>query len=87
MLPLFLRKNMNSSDLSRSFRADSSALSPALRPAHSGPELVSCVPERRLADELARTLLTDRVELTRNNTSQNLGSAISSSFTIGLAHR
>jgi hypothetical protein len=78
---------MNSSDLSRSFHADSPALSPALRPAHSGPELVSSVPQRGLADALARTLLADRVELTRNSVSQNLGSAISSSFTIGLTHR
>jgi hypothetical protein len=78
---------MNSSDLSRSFRADSSALSPALRPAHSGPELVSSVPQRVLADALARTLLTDRIELTRNTISTNTGSGLTSSFTIGLAHR
>jgi len=78
---------MNSSDMSRSFYSDSYALSPTLSPAHSGPELVSCVPQRGLADELARTLLSDHVELTRNNISQNLGSVLQSSFTIGLAHR
>ena len=78
---------MNSSDLSRSFYLNSSALSPALSPAHSGPELVSSVPQHRLADELARTLLTDRVELTRNSISTNTGSGLTSSFTIGLVHR
>jgi hypothetical protein len=79
---------MNNSDLSRSFfYSDSSAMSPALRPAHSGPELVSSVPQRGLADELARTLLTDRVELTRNTISTNTGTSLTSSFTIGLSHR
>jgi hypothetical protein len=78
---------MNCSDMSRSFCSAPSAISPTLQPAHSGPELVSSVPERGLADALARTLLADRVELTLSGISQNLGIAITSSFTIGLAHR
>jgi len=78
---------MSSSDMSRSFYSDSSALSPTLSPAHSGPELVSSVPERSLADALARTLLTDRVELTQNFISQSNASSFASNFTIGLTRR
>jgi hypothetical protein len=76
---------MNGYDLSRDSYTDSTALTPELYPAHSGPELASCVPDPGLAQELARELLTNTFELTRFNNNTSCGMAIG--FTIGLARR
>jgi hypothetical protein len=83
---------MKRPDLSRDLYSDSPTLTHALHPAHSGPELVNCVPEPGLAQELARRLLTDHVELTRSASASNLGGIASMTdhacgFTIGLARR
>ena len=81
---------MNAPDLSRESYSDATALSAALDPAHSGPELASCVPDPMLAQELAQELLADHFELTRFNTYANTShssSGMNVGFTIGLARR
>jgi hypothetical protein len=56
-------------------------------PAHSGPELATCVPDPALAQDLARQLLSDQFELTRNSFTSNSGAPALGGFTIGLARR
>ena len=71
--------------------SDATALSPELYPAHSGPELASCVPNSGLAQELARELLANNFELTRTRDDSCYAAQSSSGmtvgFTIGLARR
>ena len=82
---------MIGTDLPRDSYSDSPALTPALYPAHSGPELASCVPDPGLAQQLAQELLSNTFELTRIaddahcHTHASSGMAIG--FTIGLARR
>ncbi len=76
---------MNGHDLPRDSYSDSPALTPTLFPAHSGPELASCVPDPGLAQELARELLSNTFELTQCNS--YVSSGMSGGFTIGLARR
>jgi hypothetical protein len=81
---------MKDPGLSRESYSDATALSAALSPAHSGPELASCVPDPGLAQELARELLADHFELTQFNTHANsahASSGMNAGFTIGLARR
>jgi hypothetical protein len=71
--------------------SDSTALTPELCPAHSGPELASCVPDSRLAQELAGELLANTFELTRIRDDSCYAAQSSSGmpigFTIGLTRR
>ena len=60
-------------DLSRDSYSDSTALTAELYPAHSGPELASCVPDPGLAQELARELLSNNFELTQRDSSASSG--------------
>ena len=76
---------MNGIGLSHDSCSDFAALTPELSPAHSGPELASCVPDPGLAQELARELLSNTFELTQCNS--YVSSGMSGGFTIGLARR
>jgi hypothetical protein len=86
---------MKRPDLSRDRYSDgsswamSSALTAVFSPAHSGPELATCVPEPSLAQDLARTLLNDRFELTHYAapSTTHATSGIPAGFSIGLARR
>jgi len=78
---------MKRPDLSRDRHSDFTALAVEFSPAHSGPELATCVPYPALAQDLARTLLSDQFELTSNLFVSNPGVQASGSFTIGLARR
>ena len=71
--------------MSRDSYSDRPALTPALSPAHSGPELSSCVPDSRLAQQLAQELLSNTFEVTQRNTHTSCGMGVG--FTIGLARR
>jgi hypothetical protein len=77
--------------ISRDSYSDSTALTPELYPAHSGPELASCVPDPGRAQELARELLANTFELTRTRDDSCYAAQSSSGmtigFTIGLARR
>jgi hypothetical protein len=76
---------MNGYDLPRDSYSESPALTPALSPAHSGPELASYVPDSDLAQRLAQELLSNTFELTQCNNHASSGMAVG--FTIGLARR
>ena len=78
---------MKHPDLSHEHYSEFTALAVEFSPAHSGPELASCVPHPALAQNLARTLLSDQFELTRNSFVSNPGVQASGGFTIGLARR
>jgi hypothetical protein len=74
--------------MSRDDYSESPALTAEFMPAHSGPELASCVPDPKLAQELARTLLSDSFELTHSNHAMSSSYAgFGGSFTIGLVRR
>jgi len=77
---------MKRPDVSSDCYSDFTALTCGLYPAHSGPELALCVPQPGLAQELARTLLTEHVELTHNSFPTYAGPA-AGGMTIGLARR
>lgn len=78
---------MKRPDMSRDRYSNFIALSVEFSPAHSGPELATCVPDPALAQDLARQLLSDQFELTRNSFASNSGAPALGGFTIGLARR
>jgi hypothetical protein len=86
-----MESTMIDNGMSRDSYSDSPALTPELYPAHSGPELASCVPDPGLAQDLARELVANNFELTQTLDANcyaahsSSGSAIG--FTIGLARR
>ena len=75
-------------DLSRNLYSESPAFVQGYAPAHSGPELASCVPYPGLAQELARELLTEQFELTHKASfAPHSSSGMAADFTIGLVRR
>ncbi len=79
---------MKGPDLSCSRDSEFSIFSREYAPAHSGPELATCVPDSRLAQELARELLTEQFELSRFETHAVSSMAgIAGGIMIGLARR
>jgi hypothetical protein len=76
---------MKSPFLSPNSFSESSMFSTA-RTAHSGPELVSCVPQAGLARELAQALIAEHVQLTAH-TSATQASSFVPEYTIALARR
>jgi hypothetical protein len=82
---------MTGNSMSRNSYSDSPALTPGFYPAHSGPELASCVPDPGLAQELASELLANNFELTRTSDDSCCAAQSSSGmaicFMIGLARR
>lgn len=85
-------KSRDSYETSASGGARSEALSVALEavlmPAHSGPELATSLPNAASAQDLARTLLTDSIELQRiDSYASSTYSLYGGGFSIGLARR
>jgi hypothetical protein len=75
---------MKSPFLSPNSFTESSLLS-APRTAHSGPELVGCVPQAGLARELAQALVAEHVQLTAETSA--VASSFSRELTFSLARR
>ena len=79
---------MKSPGMSHNSYSEATALCATLNAAHSGPELATLVPDPQLAQELARTLLTDSFELTHSQpTHYATHGGFGGGMTIGLARR
>jgi len=76
---------MKSAFLSPNSFSESSMFS-TVRTAHSGPELVSCVPQAGLARELAQALIAEHVQLTSQASAPH-ASSFAPDYTIALTRR
>lgn len=76
---------MKSPDLSRNSFSGAPFFASSQRTAHSGPELLSFVPQPSLAHDLAQTLLADSIQVSRGTSTSSFGSESDSGFVLNLS--